>query len=299
MGLATVVGFFGRFWWVLDVASELRLQYLQAALVAALIFGLARRKQACAAALAIVLVNAVVIAPLYWPTGRKPSGRSIRLLLANVQTENRAYDCLLNLIRTEQPDLVVLEEINADWAAALAPLKQAYPHHLESPAEDNFGIGLYSKLPLRKLEVLHLGAIQVPSVHAVLELEGATWHIIGTHPLPPAGRAYWQWRNDQLARLATFVAGLRGEVVVLGDLNTTPWSQHFTRLLRATQLRDTRNGFGLQVSWPTFLPRLGIPIDHCLVSRGIGVCDRRSGPPIGSDHYPVLVDLACARLRQR
>jgi endonuclease/exonuclease/phosphatase family metal-dependent hydrolase len=56
-------------------------------------------------------------------------------------------------------------------------------------------------------------------------------------------------------------------------------------------LRDSREGFGLQNSWPAYWPWLSITIDHCLVSRDIRLIDRKVGPDIGSDHYPVLVEV--------
>lgn len=36
---------------------------------------------------------------------------------------------------------------------------------------------------------------------------------------------------------------------------------------------------------------LGIPIDHVLVTPGIGVTGYEVGPEIGSDHQPLTVDL--------
>jgi endonuclease/exonuclease/phosphatase (EEP) superfamily protein YafD len=59
-------------------------------------------------------------------------------------------------------------------------------------------------------------------------------------------------------------------------------------------LRDTRAGFGIQASWPTQIPPLGIPLDHCLVSPELVVLDRRLGPAVGSDHRPVILELARA-----
>ncbi|MCI0525996.1 MAG: hypothetical protein L0Y56_00890, partial [Nitrospira sp.] len=57
-------------------------------------------------------------------------------------------------------------------------------------------------------------------------------------------------------------------------------------------LKDSRDGFGIQASWPTFVPLFLIPLDHCLVHSSVQVLDRRLGPKIGSDHYPVMIKLA-------
>jgi len=291
VGLMTVAGFFGRFWWALDIASGLRFQYLQAALAAAAVYAVGRRKRQVAAALSIVLVNALFIVPMYFGRDTRATTSNCRMLLANVRSENTAYDRLLELVRIEKPDIIVLEEVNEQWIAALGQLREDYPQYLEYPEEDNFGIAFYTKLPVRSMEIKTIGEIQVASVHATVEHNGQLLNIIGTHPLPPGGKAYWQWRNDQLAELATYVRSLDGPIVVLGDLNVTPWSYYFAKFARDSQLRDGSKGFGLHISWPTFLPPLGIPIDHCLVSPAVSVCNRRTADRIGSDHYPVVVDI--------
>ncbi|MCD8535851.1 MAG: endonuclease/exonuclease/phosphatase family protein, partial [Verrucomicrobia bacterium] len=223
-----------------------------------------------------------------------PEKSTCRMLLANVKSENTGYKRLLELVRSEKPDVIILEEVNQGWIDAVSELRVAYPYHIEYPEEDNFGIAFYTKLPVQSMKIETIGEIQLASVCAVIEHGGAVWNIVGTHPLPPGGGAYWHWRNEQLNELASYVRRLDGHVVVLGDLNLTPRSYYFRKFTHEAQLRDGGKGFGLQISWPTFFPPLGIPIDHCLVSAGINVRDRRTGHGIGSDHYPVVVDLYLA-----
>jgi endonuclease/exonuclease/phosphatase (EEP) superfamily protein YafD len=80
-------------------------------------------------------------------------------------------------------------------------------------------------------------------------------------------------------------------VLVMGDLNATPWSRPFRRLLRRSALCDSRAGFGVQASFPAASTLLRLPIDHLLASCGVGVRARRIGRDVGSDHLPVIVDV--------
>jgi hypothetical protein len=85
-------------------------------------------------------------------------------------------------------------------------------------------------------------------------------------------------------------------VVVVGDLNITPWSHAFRSLERAG-LRNSQRGFGLQATWPAGYGPFMVPIDHALHSRDLTVTHREVGPAHGSSHRSVLVELAPARPR--
>lgn len=162
------------------------------------------------------------------------------------------------------------------------------------PREDNFGIAFFSKHPFLRSEIRDIGEADVPSVIAVMKLPDGPLTLIATHPLPPASQEYSRLRNDQLARLPEIVRQANSPVLLLGDLNATPWCSHFKQLLRQSGLRDSSQGRGVQGSWPTCLPILLIPIDHCLHTAGVQVIGRTTGPKVGSDHFPLVVDFVLA-----
>jgi endonuclease/exonuclease/phosphatase family metal-dependent hydrolase len=81
------------------------------------------------------------------------------------------------------------------------------------------------------------------------------------------------------------------EAIVMGDLNMSMWSPYYRKFIDRAKLRNTRQGFGIQPSWPTNLPLLQIPIDHCSITSKLKVSNNRIGKDIGSDHYPLIVDL--------
>ena len=166
----------------------------------------------------------------------------------------------------------------------------AYPYSVSSPRVDNFGIALFSKLPLIDPVVTSFGPdADVPSVQAKIAWQGKTLTFLGTHPVPPISPQYAQLRNEQLHAVALHSSTLEGSILLMGDLNTTPWSYHFRRLLAVSGLTDCNRGYGLQTTWHAQRPMLRIPIDHCLHSSDITILDKRVGRDVGSDHFPIIV----------
>lgn len=184
--------------------------------------------------------------------------------------------------------ILVLEEISAEWISDLRTLTNVYPHSITQPRDDNFGIGVFSKLPLVEGEVCYIGSAGVPSIVATVDAGHSTFRLLATHPLPPGGREYSRRRDEQLELLPDYIQSPL-PVLLLGDLNVTPWSFHFRRLLARSGLRDSAKGFGVQPTWPSFSMPLRIPIDHCLHSAEIVVVDRRIGRSVSSDHYPLII----------
>jgi endonuclease/exonuclease/phosphatase (EEP) superfamily protein YafD len=95
----------------------------------------------------------------------------------------------------------------------------------------------------------------------------------------------------QLDRLPDLVPK-KGPVLLLGDLNVTPWNRHFRLLLERTGLRDSSRGRGVQPTWPAGSLLFAIPLDHGLHSPDIAILQRRIGGDVGSDHLPVIIDVA-------
>lgn len=291
--IGTGLGFLGRFWWPFELASHFRAQYFLFLLVSAILFLIWRKQGAAILAAVFALVNVSLIAPLYFGNSAiHDGGRVFRAALINVDASNQDYGRLQDFIRSVEPDFLVLAEINQTWLDELGTLRASYPYARARPRADNFGIALLSRNPFAKAEIQYIGDADVPSVVARFEIDGLSFTVIGTHPLPPVGRVLSEHRNRQLAELAQVVAWQEGPVMVLGDLNTTSWSPFFSDLVRATGLRDSRDGFGIQPTWPAGFPLLWVPIDHCLVSSEVVVHDRQTGPNVGSDHYPVVVDFS-------
>lgn len=290
---ATFLAMLARLHWLFDDLTSFTVQYAVAAAVCLAAFLALRRFRWSAGAAAALAVNLVRL----WPEAAPivtATGPPLRLVSANVHAANRDFDRFLRFVEAESPDAVLVLEVSADWAKALEPLRERYPAAVIRPRRDNFGIAFFSRAPA-EIDVVELGDAGLPSILARLTHDGRPLTVIGTHPLPPISSATATARNTQFAAVAKAAREAHGEVVVAGDLNVSPWSPHFRDLLRSGGLSDSRRGFDLQPTWPTFCPPLMTPIDHLLISDGLTVLDRRVGQAIGSDHRPVVADLAFGR----
>lgn len=290
--VATLLGFLGGLFWFFDLFSHFRVQYMQIGLV---LIGLALWKRLNKRAVALILLaclNYAFVLPLYFGKPAPVNEKPIRAMLMNLNASNGHTGQVLESIRTANPDLLLLEEVTPKWAAELAVLENDYKYRIAEPQEGCFGIMLLSKYPLKNGRVVEIGSAGVPSITADVYFPRGEVSIVGTHPVPPVGGEYSTHRNNQLAALPAIVKAQKNPALLMGDLNTTPWSPHFTRLVRDSGLKNSMKGFGFQPTWPANLSLMRIPLDHVLHSPEITIHNRMIGGDVGSDHFPVIVDFS-------
>lgn len=296
LGAATLLGFFDGVAWPFEFAAIFRLQYaaLLALLAApALLVGL-RRTALAAAALAALNMASVVSAPESRATAAGGgAGAPLRALLVNVEAGNDRYEDLVRLVERVQPDLIGVTELDGAWSREIERRLPAFRERLAVPEDGAYGIGLYSRLPLQEVRVERFPAGDgPPSIVARLDVPGAdelTFVVTHVHT-PFAGSIH----DRHLRALADARPDFGERVAVCGDFNTVPWTSAFDRLAESG-LADLYGGSWPGYSWPTSNPLLRLPIDNCLVA-GVGVADHRHGPDIGSDHFPLIVDLVVPRV---
>lgn len=289
-----VASFFARFHLVFELSCHFYIQYFAFTSVAALIFARRRKwkKAAIMAAFAVFCGAALSpFMPYKSPVTAAAAGvKSFRAVCANVHTANRAHFKVIDMVREYNPDFIILIEVNKLWLESLSALEAGYPHTVFEPSEDNFGMAFYSRIKPVTAEINFAGSLPVPFLKAKFSSGAGTFTLYGAHPLPPLSPDYFKYRNDQLADMASAAAREGGPAVFMGDLNATPWSPYFKDFAAAAGLKNSAEGFGLFPSWPSHMPPLRIPIDHCLNSVGVTVTKVFAGRFIGSDHFPIIVD---------
>jgi endonuclease/exonuclease/phosphatase (EEP) superfamily protein YafD len=226
---------------------------------------------------------------------RSPAPARVRLLVANVLLENPAHERLLELVDETDPDIVLAVETDERWARALAPLERSHPHVVRRPQDNCYGLMLFSRLPLLDARVEFLVQHDIPSVHAAFELAGRRIQLHGLHPRPPEPirGQHSSARDAELVRMGLRIAAAGGgPTIVAGDLNDVAWSPTTELFLRLTGLLDPRRGRGLFNSWNANVPVFRFPLDHVFHSAHFHVAALRRCGHIGSDHFPMLVELS-------
>jgi endonuclease/exonuclease/phosphatase (EEP) superfamily protein YafD len=178
---------------------------------------------------------------------------------------------------------------------ALAPLRESHPHVVERVQDNYYGMALFSRLPLEGSEIRYLVDPEIPSMRTTLRLrDGAAVTLYALHPKPPEPLRNQDSapRDAELVLVAKEVAARAGApTVVCGDLNDVAWSDTTRIFLRLSGLLDPRVGRGLFNTFDAGNPLFRFPLDHVFHSNHFRLFGLRRLDKVGSDHFPVLVEL--------
>ena len=97
--------------------------------------------------------------------------------------------------------------------------------------------------------------------------------------------------QEQMRRLSEYIGDYDGILIAAGDFNSGLWSWHYKKLLKATGLRNVRDGFGILGTWPSFMGPLRVAIDHIMVSSQAEVIRCWTVSGTGSDHSALIADI--------
>lgn len=291
--------------WLPDMLSFFRphLFYLSiAALAVALVFRGRGGWRLLVAGL-IVVFNAwpLMVQTLPLPQMAPAGAPTIRIMSANLLRTNSRADLMRQAVAEVAPDILVVQEEDQPWRAAVATLDQL-------PYRSRFtGVDVASRFPMTVrgvgLDMQRLMYTMGGGTARRAEIDpgpaGPRFVLYGIHPPTPRTLEGWRVRAAYLAEIARLVAAEPAgtPVVVVGDWNTPTWSPVLRRFLEETQLATAEAS-----PWPAatrifdlfgvVLPRwLGSPIDRVAVSHGIAVANFRTGPAFGSDHLPVYANV--------
>ncbi len=213
------------------------------------------------------------------------SRHHFRLLTYNTYNLNAEHDAILAEIQRHDADVVVLIELGPNKARLRKQLAKEYQFFKTCEINWNCAIGLFSRLPVRRFQVVDAHDDAGPAlISAEVELGASSVTLVGAHVLSPnhGPRANYA----ELDHLAERVRRYSGPVLVAGDFNTTIWANAFDNFRRKSGLNHMGH---LIPTWPVQpLPLPQIGIDHIFVSPDLQLSGVAAGRAGGSDHLPLV-----------
>ena len=218
---------------------------------------------------------------------------NLRLFVGNVLIENEAYADYLAQIKVISPDLIFLVETDETWRDMLSELEALYAHRYLLPLPEFNGMLFYSRFPILEAQERYLVQDHIPSLTLDLDV-GHTqkFRFYGVHPRPPRPEDDTSDLDKELSFIANEVGHLGNPTIVTGDLNDVGWSSTTKKFLRVSGLSDPRHGRGLYNSYNAKNPFVRWPLDHLFHSKHFSLISMKRLQPCGSDHFPLLIELA-------
>ena len=219
--------------------------------------------------------------------------RPMRVYFDDIWTQNHHGEEIRRSIDTADADVVALVQVSDLNAPFVRQALTGYRYHLESATAHNAGgsrrIMLAARFPLRSLP----GPDDGLSRQSVFEAEvGAAnpIRLVIVHLERP-----WPYRGQDkmLQHLASRLSGGRAaRAVVVGDFNATLSSVALRRFASETGLTPLPVVFG---DWPSIAPApLRLGIENVMTGPALTAFDRQLAPANGSDHQPIVFELAPA-----
>jgi len=293
----TLLGLLARWWPALDIVNN-GLPFVAAAAILILAFAAFTRDRRLIlpAALLAALNSLLVISALQGAAPEAPRGspRFLRVVTFNLWYGDNRMEDVAKFLADANADAVVLQETTRDHGAVLRQaLQSRYPYRI-----GDSGLVILSKHP-----ILADGRLDRPGYPpwislmlrwARLDVDGTTFELAGVHLARPF---YPELQEEDIEALTTFVQSRTLPLVVAGDFNMSPWTEKLGRFTQSTGL-ERYNSFCL--TWPMrqgSVPLLPlVAIDNVFAaSRGFAKIAAKGGPRLGSDHRPVIADIALAK----
>ena len=226
----------------------------------------------------------------------------LRLIQFNAWALNRDAALAAEWIVSQKPDVITVEELMPPLRAAL----RAQGFHEQRgniPSIAIFSRTAFLPTPFTAPPADWSAPPEIAC--ATLRAPGGerAFDVVAIHLAWPTAPGAWL----QAVRMADFLNLFETDrLIVAGDFNLTPWSF-------ASRQLDRRLGIGRRDrALPTWPARVSVgrrfydtpaclPIDHVYAGAAWRTVAVRRGPSLGSDHYPLIVDLALtlqAGLRQ-
>jgi vancomycin resistance protein VanJ len=261
-----------------------------------------------------VALGAYLYGGLFMPRApvANAAGPTLRVMTYNLLGFNFSSDAVIKTIHASQADVIALQELNPQNAAAIQrDLAETYPYQYLNPQDGVSGAGVISRYPLQPTgEKLPGDWVSAPQI---LTLTVADRDITFVRFHAYAGVDAVTTREQEAQILADFVAAHAPHhpLIAAGDLNATDMNRAYGQLTSVLHDSWREAGLGFGHTFPgsadtpgNSRPRLlglAVPpwlvrIDYVFYAGGLAALSAHTGPWDGaSDHQAMVAELTLLR----
>ena len=250
---------------------------------------LLRKQWKKAALVGISCVMIITLFPAYvfnWSSSAFSGDlRGLKVAQFNVLKYNKKYDSVINRALQVNADVISFQEVNKEWEVKMkAALKDVYPHSFIASREDCYGLAVFSKVPLKKMELYYVE--DIPSISGVLTYNNQDIDFISCHTRAPLSYGNYKLRNKQMQIVGELMSKAKQPKLIMGDFNSVPWDSVLKKMMRKAKVIDSRKS--LAATYPSDNPFVRIPIDYIFHSEEITCKYFKVIEPTSSDHLGVV-----------
>lgn len=281
----------GRFIIALDLFSHAAPLYAAGGVLALLLWLVCGLKGKVTPALLAVVAASVasLMGPELVAAARQkkvePREEMIRIVQFNTYFYNWAPEESVRWVLAQDADVIVLEEVRDEGRQVMLAIRKAYPYLTPCDWPSPCSARILSRKPPTATSTPRFDGLGSFAI-ATFEGKKGPYSVVGVHYVWPDPITPQSVNREGLLR---GVAGLpKNSMIISGDFNSTPWSFALKQQDKNLGIeRRTRSLF----SFPTksVLPILAI--DHVYAGSDWKTVSVERGPKLGSDHYPVVVEL--------
>lgn len=182
-----------------------------------------------------------------------------------IQGSSDQYENFTKAILQSKADIINIQEVTPDWSIVLKDaLIKEYPYTAELNRIDPYGMVIFSKYPIHKIDTIvyedTVNKYQVPALRLRTSIDHRDVDIVGCHVLPRINHNDFDKVQGFIEMLAHWASHHQNQsTMIIGDFSLTPWDYDIQKLINESKLNLSRREPHLFVQ----------PFEHILYSNDI------------------------------
>jgi len=254
--------------WFISAVDALRIPYA-ILLVALIVFFFIRGIHLLTTA---TIISLLIISPDIWPyfktsnetpaqkkaEQREATDSDLSVLHFNVKERNKNILSVAETAVNSGADIVSMQELHASSLQLIDSLMKAnYKYSLSDVSMEGFGMAVYSNFPINNGESKKYSDYLF--LTGSITIENREVKFISATTSTPTNEKDYAMQTKQLKYITEYINTIDSALIVMGDMNSVPWSEQIKNFTLYTGLIDSRKD--LSATYPAQSP-LQIPIDY-------------------------------------